>query len=242
VRSAALSAFVYDERATASAQSTAAELEECVKQAFGLEVPENLRDIVQPSACALIVYDMQAGIVPQISSGPEIQKQCVVLVEAARRAGLRIFHTRHFFLPPPAAGVGQLRRAMIWQRKEEPQETKCFIAHGSPAFQIVPELEPREGEVVVDKITMSAFESTFLNLAMRDAGIRSFLIAGIALEIGIEPTVRQALDLNYLPIVVTDACGSKTEELKRRSLATLKETGEVFMASTAEIVQLLSER
>jgi nicotinamidase-related amidase len=91
-----------------------------MKKAFGLQVPENLRDIVQPSRCALIVYDMQVGIVPQISTGLEIQKQCVALVDAARRAGLRIFHTRHFFLPSSAAGVAQLRRAMLWQRKEEP--------------------------------------------------------------------------------------------------------------------------
>ncbi len=210
-----------------------------MKRAFGLNVPENLQEIVRSSGCALIVYDMQAGIVPQISSGLEIQKQCVLILNAARKAGLRIFHTRHFFLPSAAAGVAQLRRAMVWQRKEEPQETKCFIPQGSPAFQIVPELEPHEGEVVVDKITMSAFEGTFLNLAMRDAGIDSFLIAGIALEIGIEPTVRQGLDLNYLPVVVTDACGSKTEELKHRSLATLNETGEVFTASTAEVVKIL---
>lgn len=213
-----------------------------MKHAFGLQVPQDLHDIVQPSRCALIMYDMQVGIVPQISTGLEIQKQCALLLDAARNAGLRIFHTRHFFLPSAAAGVGQLRRAMVWQRKEEPQETKCFIPHGSPGFQIIPELEPREDEVVVDKITMSAFESTFLNLAMRDACIDSFLIAGIALEIGIEPTVRQALDLNYLPVVITDACGSKTEELKERSLATLAETGEVFTASTASIVKLLRER
>jgi nicotinamidase-related amidase len=188
------------------------------------------------------MYDMQVGIIPQISAGLEIQKQCALLLEAARKAGLRIFHTRHFFLPSAAAGVGQLRRAMMWQRKEEPQETKCFIPQGSPDFQIVSELEPHEDEVVVDKITMSAFEGTFLNLAMRDTGIDSFLIAGIALEIGIEPTVRQGLDLNYIPVVITDACGSKTEELKGRSLATLEETGEVFMATTANIVKLLDKR
>lgn len=213
-----------------------------MKKAFGLEVPENLHDLVQPSRCALIVYDMQVGIVPQISTGAAIQAQCAGLLRAARTAGLRIFHTRHFFLPTAAAGVGQLRRAMVWQRKEEPSETKCFIPYGSPAFQIVPELEPHEGEVLVDKITMSAFEGTFLNLAMRDAGIDSFLIVGIALEIGIEPTVRQALDLNYLPVVVTDACGSKSEELKHRSLATLEETGEVLMATSAELVKILEAR
>lgn len=213
-----------------------------MKEAFGLEVPENLQDIVRPSRCALIMYDMQVGIVPQISTGTAIQQQCVGLLKAARVAGLRIFHTRHFFLPTAAAGVGQLRRAMVWQRKEEPSETKCFIPYGSPAFQIVPELEPQEGEVLVDKITMSAFEGTFLNLAMRDAGLNSFLIAGIALEIGIEPTVRQALDLNYIPVVVTDACGSKTEELKHRSLETLEETGEILMATNAQVTRILEAR
>ena len=210
-----------------------------MKEAFGLRVPQSLQDIVEPSRCALIMYDMQVGIVPQISSGLEVQTPCVTLVETARQSGMRIFHTRHFFLPTEASGVGQLRRAMVWQRKDEPQETKCFIPQGSPAFQIVPELEPREGEVVVDKITMSAFEGTFLNLAMRDAGIDSYLIAGIALEIGIEPTVRQSLDLNYIPVIVTDACGSKIEDLKQRSLASMHETGEVFMASTTEVAELL---
>jgi nicotinamidase-related amidase len=86
---------------------------------------------------------------------------------------------------------------------------------------------------------MSAFEATFLNLAMRDAGVDAFLIAGIALEIGIEPTVRQSLDLNYIPVIVTDACGSKTDELKQRSLATLNDTGEVFTISTADAVKRL---
>jgi nicotinamidase-related amidase len=213
-----------------------------MKQAFGLQVPQDLHDIVQSSRCALIMYDMQVGIVPQISTGMQIQKQCALLLEAARKAGMRIFHTRHFFLPTRAAGVGQLRRAMVWQRTEEPQETKCFIPYGSPAFQIVPELQPQEDEVVVDKITMSAFEGTYLNLAMRDAGVDSFLIAGIALEIGIEPTVRQSMDLNYIPVLVTDACGSRTEELKERSLETLKETGEVFTATTSDIVKIMQER
>lgn len=210
-----------------------------MKQAFGLPVPTSLAEVCTPDRCGLIVYDMQAGIVPQIAGGPEILARCQQILAAARSAGLRIFHTRHFFLPTRAAGVGQLRRAMVWQRKDDPLETHPFIAQDSPAFHIVPELTPAPGEVVVDKITMSAFAGTFLDLAMRDAHLDSFLIIGIALEIGIEPTVRHALDLNYLPIVVTDACGSKTPDLHRRSLATLAETGEVFTATTDEITSLL---
>lgn len=210
-----------------------------MKHAFGLSVPENLEEICTPSRCALIVYDMQAGIVPQISEGAAVLGRCRQLLTAARDAGFRIFFTRHIFLPNRAAGVGQLRRAMVWQRKTDPMETKPFITQNSRSCAIVSELAPQEDEVVIDKITMSAFEGTFLDLALRDAHLHAFIIAGIALEIGIEPTVRQGLDLNYVPVVVTDACGAKTQELKDRSLATLEETGEVITVDTTQLIGLM---
>jgi len=94
---------------------------------------------------------------------------------------------------------------MVWQKQPDPAMTKPLFRQGSPRWEIVPELAPREDEVVIDKITMSCFESTYLNLALRDAHLDSFIIAGIALEVGIEPTLRHALDLNYCPVLVADA-------------------------------------
>jgi nicotinamidase-related amidase len=213
-----------------------------MKHAFGVSVPQELKEICTPERCALIIYDMQAGIVPQIADGQRIVAGCEALLEAARNADMRVFFTRHFFLPSRSSGVGQLRRAMIWQRKTDPAETSPLIRQGSSAWEIVPELEPREDEVVIDKIAMSAFESTFLGLAMRDAQLQSFIIAGIALEVGIEPTVRHGADLNLIPVVASDACGSKTLEAHERSLATMKETGEIIVCSAAEIVASLSTR
>ena len=210
-----------------------------MKQAFGLSIPENLRELCAPERAALILYDMQAGIVPQIGNGREIVSGCRQLLAAARQGGFRVFFTRHLFLPNRIAGVGQLRRAMAWQRKSDPAETKPLFTSGSPSWQIVPELAPQEDESVIDKIAMSAFEGTYLDIAMRDAQLQAFIIAGIALEVGIEPTVRHALDLNYIPIVVSDLCGSKTEEARRRSLTTLEETGEVIQAEAAEVASCL---
>ena len=210
-----------------------------MKNAFGLFIPDQLQDTCNPSKCALLIYDMQVGIVPQIEEGAAIVAQCRQLLNAAREKGFRVFFLRHFFLPNHLAGVGQLRRSMIWQLLTDPSKIRPMMTQGSPACQIVPELAPREDEVVIDKISMSAFEGTFLNIAMRDAHLESFVVAGIALEIGIEPTVRQGLDLNYIPIVVTDACGSKTPELKERSLATLKDTGEVMAFTTAEVLSAM---
>lgn len=210
-----------------------------MKQAFGLSIPEQLGELCTSERAAVIIYDMQAGIVPQIGDGREIVSGCQRLLAAARQAGLRVFFTRHLFLPNRVAGVGQLRRAMVWQHKNDPAETKPLFTAGSPSWQIVPELTPQEDEPVIDKIAMSAFEGTYLNTAMRDAGLRAFIIAGIALEVGIEPTVRHGLDLNYIPILVSDLCGSKTEEVRQRSLTTLEETGEVIQVKEAEILSCL---
>lgn len=208
-------------------------------EGYGLTIPDNLSQACSRTRCALVIYDMQQGIVPQISAGLEIVSRCRTLLEAARAAEYRIFFTRHCFLPNTVAGVGQLRRAMVWQHKKKPEETKPAFLQRSFPWEIVPELAPRDGEVVIDKITMSAFEGTFLNLAMRDAHLDSFMIAGIALEVGIGPTVRHALDLNFCPVVVTDACGSKTESAREQTLSALKETGEVLAFSSAEILSTM---
>ena len=211
-----------------------------MKRAYGLSIPDRLVEVCAPERCAVIIYDMQKGIVPQISAGAEIVLLCRKILEAARVGGYRIFHTRHFFLPNALAGVGQLRRAMVWQQKPRPEETRPFFLQGSPLWEIIPELTPQEGEVIIDKITMSAFEGTFLNLAMRDAHVDSFIIAGIALEVGIGPTVRHALDLNLCPLLVTDACGSKSVEAREQMLATLRETGEVFEVSSADVLSAMT--
>ena len=88
-------------------------------------------------------------------------------------------------------GAFQYRTAMAWQRVDSPEKVKPSFLRESPAFQITPEFEPRTSEGIVDKIAMSAFEGTYLEMALRDCGIRSFLIVGIALEIGIDPTYRR---------------------------------------------------
>ena len=208
-------------------------------KAYGLSIPDQLVDLCTPERCALIIYDMQQGVVPQIDTGAEIVVLCRKLLESARAGGYRTFFTRHFFLPNSVAGVGQLRRAMVWQRKKTPEDTKPAFLQGSPLWEIVPELAPRAGEVLIDKITMSAFEGTFLNLAMRDAHLDTFIIAGIALEVGIGPTVRHALDLNLCPVLVTDACGSKTVAAHEQTMGTLRDTGEVFACSSSEVLSAM---
>src|ERR1043166_7436349 len=99
------------------------------------------------------------------------------------------------------------------------------------ASQLVPEMNPLPSEAIFDKITMSAFEGTPLDIALRDCGITAFAIVGIAMEIGIEPTVRHGADLGYIPVVIKDACGFGHRDAAQRSIASLEYAGDALVTN-----------
>jgi nicotinamidase-related amidase len=94
-------------------------------------------------------------------------------------------------------------------------------------------------EVIFDKITLSAFEGTPLDIALRDCGINSFIIVGVATEIGIEPTIRHGADLGYIPIVVRDACGAGHAEAGERALASIEFMGDAVLTDIRTIQDIL---
>ena len=115
-------------------------------------------------------------------------------------------------------------------------------SHGScdtPAFSIVPELTPIASEAIFDKLAMSAFEGTPLQMALRDCGVTAIAVAGIAMEVGIEPTVRHAIDLGFIPIVIADACGAGHAEAARRSLESLAFEGNSIITDVASFIDVL---
>jgi len=207
----------------------------------GMKIPASLEETISAQNTALIVYDMQVGIVRQIKNGGEVTDRVSRLVSSARAVGIRTFFTRHMSLPPELMGAFQCRTAMAWQRVDSMEKVRPLFLRDSPAFQIIPELQPLPSEGIVDKITMSAFEGTYLEIALRDCGIRSFIIAGIALEIGIDPTCRQGSDLGFWPILVQDACGFGNEEAANHSLASLKHMGDTTVTDVETVCGLLAK-
>jgi len=206
-----------------------------MQRAFGLSIPQTLEDICDPAHLALVVYDMQVGIVKQIENGSQISGRVLQVLEAARKAGVRVFFTRHMSLPRELMGVAQLRTAMAWQRVKSADEVKPWFLRDAPGFALIPELQPLPSEAIFDKITMSAFEGTPLDIALRDCGIDAFAIVGIAMEIGIEPTVRQGADLGYIPVVVKDACGFGHGDAAERSIASLEFAGDALFTSVETV-------
>ncbi len=211
-----------------------------MEHAFSLDIPQTLEEVCHPQRMALLVYDMQVGIMNQLPKerGEKITQNVVKVLQAARAAGIRVFFFRHMSLPVEIAGVFQLRMAMAWQRVDKVSDVQPWFLRDSPGFQLIPEVSPLPSEAIFDKITMSAFEGTPLNIALRDCGINAFAIAGVAMEIGIEPTVRHAADLGYIPVIVTDACGAGNESAAVRSLESLEFAGDALMTDVETICSL----
>jgi len=190
---------------------------------------------------ALIVYDMQDGVLRQLpDGGAEAVARVSQVLTAARAGGYPVFFTRHMSLPVKLMGAAQLRTAMAWQRVDDPEKVLSWFLRDAPGFEIVAGLAPRDDEAVLDKLAMSAFAGTPLEMALRDLGIRSFAIVGVALEIGIAPTVSHAVDLGFIPVVVTDACGGRDRAAMQRVLDDFRFSGDALLTDTAAITPLLA--
>jgi biuret amidohydrolase len=199
----------------------------------GLDVPAGLHDLCDPTKTALLVYDMQVGICSQLADADRIVAQCRLAIDAARHAGMGVVYTRHLSAPRPWMGITQLRTAMAWQRTSNPAEVRPAFHRDAPTSALLPSLAPTADDLVVEKLAMSAFEGTPLAYAMRDRRLVGLAICGIALEIGIEPTVRHATDLGFIPILLADACGAGNAEAATRTIEGMRFMGEAVITDTA---------
>jgi nicotinamidase-related amidase len=206
----------------------------------GLAVPRTLEEACDPRRLALVVYDMQVGILQQLAGRDRVIGQVSRVVEAARSAGVRTVFMRHVTLPTALMGASQFRMWRSWQRAERAANVVSPFPPQAPHTQLAPGLTPNPDEAVFHKVTMSAFEGTPLDIVLRDCGVGAVAIVGVALEIGVEPTARHAADLGYVPIVVTDACGAGDAVAGERTLAALAFTGDAILTDVDEFTAALA--
>jgi len=208
----------------------------------GIDIPRTLDEAVGIDRTALLVYDMQVGILRQMKGAGSVIEKVSAVLETVRHVGLRTYFVRHTSLPKNLMGRFQLRQALAWQRTDDPDEITPWFPRDAEGTMIIPELAPRETEAVFDKLSMSAFEGTPLDFALRDCDIHTLLVCGVATEIGIEPTVRHAADLGYVPVVIEDACGPGDVEAGDRALESLRFMGDAMFTTVEEITDMLREK
>jgi nicotinamidase-related amidase len=206
----------------------------------GLAIPQTLDEACDPQRLALIVYDMQVGILGQIEGGASVLARVGDVLEAARAARVRTVFVRHVTMPRRLMGAAQLRMWKAWQGRDSAADVVSAFPAGADHARIASELEPTDDEAVFDKVTMSAFEGTPVDIVLRDCGVTAVAVVGVALEIGVEPTVRHAADLGYVPIVITDACGCGDPAAGARSLEALRFAGDAMFTDAAGFAAALA--
>lgn len=208
----------------------------------GLNVPQSLDEVCRPGRLALLVYDMQVGILEQIADREGVIQNVRRVLELARAARVRTYFTRHVTLPVKLMGAAQLRMWRTWQGVDRLEDVRSPFLPDAPQTQIVPELRPNENEAVLDKLTLSAFAGTPFELALRSASVEAVAIVGVATEIGIEPTVRHAGDLGFIPVVITDACAAGNAQAGARTMETLRFLGDALLTDVVGFRDALAAR
>ncbi|MFF8022089.1 cysteine hydrolase family protein [Streptomyces sp. NPDC007896] len=107
------------------------------------------------------------------------------------------------------------------------------LEDGKPGAEIVPELAPRDGELVIDHQRLTGFFGTELDVLLRARGITTVIACGVATNISVEGTARDAVNLGYRTVIASDACSTASDQAHQATLETFQLLGEV--ASVEEI-------
>jgi nicotinamidase-related amidase len=205
-----------------------------------------------PGKTALIVIDMQRDfLLPGgfgESLGNDVDQLLKVvppladLMAAAREAGIMVIHTREGHQPdlsdcPPA----KLSRGAPSKRIGDQGKYGRILIRGEYGHDIVDELAPIDGEIVIDKPGKGAFYATGLQDVLTESGITQLLVTGVTTEVCVHTTTREANDRGYECLVVSDCVGSYFPEFQRIGLEMIKAQGGIFgwVADTSAVIPAL---
>ncbi|MGH7777450.1 MAG: cysteine hydrolase family protein [Candidatus Dormibacterales bacterium] len=107
---------------------------------------------------------------------------------------------------------------------------------GSVEAQILAEIAPREGEIVLSKTSTGAFATTALDQTLRNLGVEMLIVAGVNTDACVEMTCRDAADRGYWVVAVEDACAALGGEERHQQALKRLDQGVVSLASTEEVV------
>ena len=194
---------------------------------------------VDPASTAVIVIDMQRDFLEPGGFGESLGNDvsrlaaavppCDAVLGVARRAGMLVIHTREGHRPDLSdCPTAKWERGPPGLRIGDAGPMGRILIRGEPGHDIVPELAPLPGEMVLDKPGKGAFCQTELELILRNRGITTLLVAGVTTEVCVNTTVREANDRGFRCIVIGDACASYFPEFHAAGLAMIKAQGGIF--------------
>jgi nicotinamidase-related amidase len=202
---------------------------------------------------ALVIIDMQRDFLEPGGFGETLGNDVSQLASAvgpigrvlaaARKSGMLVIHTREGHLPdlsdaPPA----KVERGAPSLRIGDPGPMGRILIRGEAGHDIIPELYPAAGEVVIDKPGKGAFYATPLGEVLQQRGIENLLVCGVTTEVCVNTTVREANDRGYRCVVIADGCASYFPEFHDMGLKMIKAQGGIFgwVADAAAVLEAMN--
>lgn len=202
-------------------------------------IPTTLEELIDPVHTAVVVVDAQNDFCKEgghahksgrdLSGYPETIKNISRLIEEARRAGVLVVYTQNTTLPNHASDSAEFIRYLIkhWAHGD-PKKIPSITLEGTWGEEIVDELKPTDGDVVVKKNRTSGFIQTNMDLVLRNHGIKTLVVTGFVSNGCVLATAGDGQCFDYFNVVAKDCINSTRKDLHEHAMKVMEYRFDTF--------------